>query len=221
LARQGLSKSAFMLDAIVADPPVRSLSLAVAQKCNLGCSYCYAQGGSFGGAEKAMGWPVAEAAILRLFEQARPGERVNIAFLGGEPLTNRALVRQATELATRLSAERSVPVGFAITTNGTLLTPEDGDFFERYGFSLTVSIDGIGAVHDQLRPYKGGRGSYGALISRIEPLLAKRKRMSIAARVTVTPRNLGIRETLDQLIALGFDSVGFAPMLSAPSGRDE
>src|SRR5438105_2878415 len=31
-------------------PPVRALSLAVAQKCNLGCAYCYAHQGDFGGA---------------------------------------------------------------------------------------------------------------------------------------------------------------------------
>lgn len=41
-------------DAPPSSPPVRSLSLAVAQKCNLGCTYCYAQQGSFGGAPKSM-----------------------------------------------------------------------------------------------------------------------------------------------------------------------
>jgi len=30
--------------------PVKAISLAVAQKCNLGCTYCYAQQGTFGGA---------------------------------------------------------------------------------------------------------------------------------------------------------------------------
>src|SRR5260370_42437206 len=35
-------------------PPLRSLSLAIAQKCNLGCTYCYAQQGDFGGGAKAM-----------------------------------------------------------------------------------------------------------------------------------------------------------------------
>ena len=39
------------------DPPVRALSLAVAQKCNLGCTYCYAEQGGFGDAPKDM--PIA------------------------------------------------------------------------------------------------------------------------------------------------------------------
>ena len=33
---------------------MRALSLAIAQKCNLGCTYCYAQQGEFGGAAKNM-----------------------------------------------------------------------------------------------------------------------------------------------------------------------
>ena len=36
---------------------------------------------------------VALASLELLFVQAKPGEAVNIAFLGGEPLVNRALIR--------------------------------------------------------------------------------------------------------------------------------
>jgi uncharacterized protein len=39
--------------------------------------------------------------------------------------------------------------------------------------------------------------------------------------VTVTPRNLSLRRTLDTFIAAGFHSVGFSPMLSAPTGKGE
>ena len=35
-------------DTPVVSPPLRALSLAVAQTCNLGCTYCYAQQGHFG-----------------------------------------------------------------------------------------------------------------------------------------------------------------------------
>jgi uncharacterized protein len=221
LAEHGLGVRRFVGDAPLLDPPLRALSLAVAERCNLGCTYCYAEGGSFGGPSKDMPWEVAEASVRRLFGEAGPGERVTLAFLGGEPLVNRALIRRATELAAGIAHERNIPVGFSITTNGTLVTPEDGEFFERYGFAVTVSLDGVGEVHDRLRPAKGGRGSYERIIARVQPLLAQQHRMQISARVTVTPANLGLRATLDHLIGLGFRSVGFSPMLSAPSGRGE
>jgi uncharacterized protein len=221
LAAHGLDLRRFIGDEPPHHPPVRALSLAVAGRCNLGCTYCYAEGGSFGGTPREMPWEVAEASVRRLFADTKPGERVNLAFLGGEPLVNRPLIRRATELAARIAVERGIPIGFSITTNGTLLSRDDAEFFECYGFAVTVSLDGVGAVHDRLRPTKSGRGSYDRVIARVQPLLARQRRMQVSARVTVTPANLGLRPTLDHFIALGFHSVGFSPMLSAPSGRGE
>ena len=221
LSEHGLGLTRFMGDEPLIEPPVRALSLAVAERCNLGCTYCYAEGGSFGGTPRNMPWEIAEASVRRLLAEAKPGERVNLAFLGGEPLVNRDLIRQATDLAARLAGTRKIPIGFSITTNGTLLTAEDGEFFERYGFAVTVSLDGIGEIHNRLRPTKGGRGSYDRVIANVRPLLVRQHRMQVSARVTVTPANLELRKTLDHFIGLGFHSVGFSPMLSAPTRRGE
>jgi len=203
------------------DPPLRSLSLAVAQACNLGCTYCYAQEGGFGGKAKEMAWRTAETAVRRLFADAERGDTLHISFLGGEPLAARDLLRDATELATRLAREEGANAKFSITTNGTLLRPDDGAFFERHRFAVTVSLDGIGAVHDRLRPFKNGRGSYQRAIENVMPLLAMQRCMQISARVTVTPDNLDLRETLDGFAELGFTSVGFSPVLRSPTGRSE
>jgi uncharacterized protein len=219
LAQYGLTTQSFMAGAPLESPPLRALSLAVAQKCNLGCTYCYAQEGSFGGTAKSMTWDVAKAAVERLFEEVQAGERVNLSFMGGEPLVNRDLIQSATQLAVELAQAKGAKVGFGITTNGTLLTPNDGDFFERYGFAVTVSLDGVGATHDRLRPFKSGNGSYDRIVANLKPLLSQQRRMQVSARVTVTPQNLNLRETLEQLIEMGFHSVGFSPMLSSPTGR--
>lgn len=199
----------------------RAISLAVAQKCNLGCTYCYAQGGSFGGPPKSMSIEVAQQAVDNLLAGVTAGDRVNIAFLGGEPLVNRAVVEATTDYAARQAAQAGVSVGFSITTNGTLLRAPDAAFFEQHGFAVTISLDGIGAVHDAQRPYLGGRGSYQKILANVAPLLARQHKMQVSARVTVTPRNLDLVATLDHFIELGFHSVGFSPMLSAPSGQDE
>jgi uncharacterized protein len=219
LNQYGLTTKSFIDGQLLQNPPLRSLSLAVAQKCNLGCTYCYAQEGSFGGPAKNMSWEVAQAAVERLFADAEAGDRVNLSFMGGEPLVNRALIQSATQLAIALAQAKQVKVGFGITTNGTLLAPEDTDFFERYGFAVTVSLDGVGEVHDRLRPFKSGNGSYDRIIANLKPLLARQQRMQVSARVTVTPQNLNLRETLEQLIEMGFHSVGFSPMLSSPTGK--
>ncbi|MCU1328644.1 MAG: radical protein [Bryobacterales bacterium] len=201
--------------------PVRSLSLAVAQKCNLACTYCYAQEGSFGSEPKNMEHEAALRSVELLFRSASAGESVNLAFLGGEPLVNRPLIRDCTKLAAQTGKSQSVRTNFSITTNGTLLTPDDGRFFEEYGFAVTISLDGIGEVHDSQRSFQSGKGSYARIIENVRPLLAMQRQMQVSARVTVTPGNLRLKDTLDQLLALGFHSVGFSPMLHAPSGRGE
>ncbi len=221
LASHGLESRAYIESTPLTSPPLRALSLAVSQKCNLACSYCYAEGGTFGGEPRNMPWDVAEASVRRLIDSANAGDRVNLAFMGGEPLANRPTIRRATELAAALAANAGVTAGFSITTNGTLVTPEDAAFFEAHGFAVTVSLDGVGAVQDELRPQKSGHGSYARILERIRPLLASAKRMQVTARVTVTPRNMDLRATLDEFIGLGFRSVGFAPMLASPTGQDQ
>lgn len=217
----GLSAPAYITDEPLADVSVRSLSLAIAQKCNLGCTYCYAQEGNFGSKNKDMSAEAAMASVNLLFSEVSKGETVNLAFLGGEPLTNRKLLCECTAQAVALSKAKSVAVNFSITTNGTLVTPEDGEFFERHKFAVTVSLDGIGDVHNRLRAFKSGNESYNRILKNIRPLLKMQRDMQVSARVTVTPDNLFLRETLDEFISLGFHSVGFSPMLSSPTGKSE
>lgn len=201
--------------------PMRSASLAVAQSCNLACTYCYAQGGSFGGVEKNMPLETALRAVDSLMQDANPSETVSISFLGGEPMVNRAVIRAATEYAAREAQRFRLKARFSITTNGTLLTPEDGEFFDNYGFAITISIDGVGTTHDLLRPFKGGGGSYQRVLDRVRPLLQMQRRMQMSARVTVTPRNLDLVQILQEFIDIGFHSVGFSPLLNASNGQNE
>lgn len=197
---------------------VRALSLSVAQACNLACSYCYADGGAFGGTRRRMTWPVAKAAVDRLIAETPPGGAVNIAFMGGEPLIARDLIRRATDHAVRRAATRAVRVGFSLTTNGTLVTREDAEFFADHRFAVTVSMDGGARTQDRLRPDHAGRGSYARVAERLEPLIAVRDKVALAARATVTPENLDISEIVDELGALGFPSVGVSPLIASPNG---
>jgi len=125
----------------------------------MGCTYCYAQQGSFGNTPKKMEAEAALAAVKLLFRERQPGESVQITFLGGEPLMNRQLIRTSTDLAEKLGRQGEIETKFSITTNGTLVTEGDGEFFEHHGFSVTVSLDGVEEVHDRLRPSAAARGA--------------------------------------------------------------
>lgn len=221
LARLGLGGPPRIDDQPLVDPPLHALSLAIAQKCNLGCTYCYAQQGDFGGAARSMDQETADRAVDLLVAGAEPGARLNLAFLGGEPLVNRDVLQAVTRRAAGLARSRGVALSFSITTNGTLVTGADAEFFEEFGFAVTVSLDGPAEVHDVLRPTKGGRGSFQRVMTNVRPLLAVQRRMQVTARITVTPRNLALRDTLDGFLDEGFHSVGFSPLLRSPNGSDE
>lgn len=204
-----------------ADParPVRALALTVSQTCNLACVYCYAGGGSFGGPDKRMSWDVARQALDALIADTPPGGGVKIAFMGGEPMASRDLIRRSVLHARRRAAARAVSVGFSMTTNATLVTPEDAAFLADHRFAVTVSLDGSRAVNDRLRPARGGAGSFDRVAQGLARLGAQSDRIALSARVTVTPENLDLEETMAALGALGFTSVGVSPMITSPAGQ--
>lgn len=221
LARLGVLSAPLIDDSPVTSPPLHALSLAVAQKCNLGCSYCYAGRGDFGSPAKNMSLETARGAVELLIDSAEPGSRVNLAFLGGEPLVNRPVLRAATQWAAERAHNRGVQIGFSVTTNGTLLTEDDADFFERHGFAVTISLDGPREVQDRQRPFKHGGGSFNRIMEGVRPLLARQRRMQVSVRATVMPGSLRLRESLDFFLGMGFHTVGFSPVLRSPSGSGE
>lgn len=200
---------------------VRYASLAVAQSCNLGCTYCYADGGDFGGTPAMMSDDVARATVDRLLADAEPGGRIGLAFIGGEPLLNRAVVHSTTAYAAERGQKLGVEVTFSITTNGTLVKPVDVDLFAAHRFAVTVSIDGVAEEHDAVRVTRSGAGTWDRTIERIAPLLARQPAVQVSARASVTPANMHIRRTVRTLIGMGFHSVGIAPVLRSPNGAGE
>ncbi|MGO4293061.1 radical SAM protein [Chitinophaga sp. RAB17] len=221
LVQMGLNTTPLIDDTPLQSPAVYALSLAIAQKCNMGCTYCYADQGDFGGPAKNMQLDTAKKSIDLLLKDCAPGGKVQLTFLGGEPLINRKSLQAATVYAAEAGAKKNVQVNFSLTTNGTLLKPADAAFFEEYGFAVTVSLDGIGEQHDQQRPMKNGAGTYAQIIEKIQPLLLAQRRMQVSARVTVTPTQKNLGDTLLEFVGMGFHSVGFSPLLRAANGRDE
>jgi uncharacterized protein len=204
---------------MVPEPAPQSLSLNVSSACNLACTYCYADRGSFNGAQpKAMTGAVAREAIDRLFVNADATHPVTIGFLGGEPFVNRALIRDVVAYAEKRGMEVGLDVRFSVTTNATLLRPDDHKLLRERPFAVTVSMDGDAAVQNAQRPTQSGSGSFDAVCRGIGPLLADPGQARIAARATVSRDNLDLVSRFTNIRAIGFPEVGFAPLRSSPSG---
>lgn len=218
----GIETSATAVAGAPTAVPVRALSLAIAQRCNLGCTYCYAQQGTFGSSGTAMTEDVAKRAVDLLLEGVPAGETASLAFMGGEPLLNRRGIGAVVKHAEAVADGNGVRMSYALTTNGTLVTEEDARFLDEYGFTVTFSLDGVGALHDRLRPSRSGAGSYDRAIRGVRAVVGLReRRCRVVARVSVTPENLELPQTFLALNELGFDGILFAPVVHAPSGMSQ
>ena len=202
---------------------VQSISLNVSSSCNLSCSYCYASRGGFSGAQSAsMDWDTARAAIDALLARADPRNPVTVGFMGGEPFVRRALLHRAVHYASDRARALEVNIGFSITTNGTLLQPDDIALIRSHRMAITVSIDGGASVQDSQRPGAGRNpgGSHDALARATAPLLADPGLAKVAARATVLRTDMDIQRRFDDIVGLGFREVGFSPLRADKGSGD-
>ncbi|MDW9670851.1 SPASM domain-containing protein [Sinorhizobium meliloti] len=202
----------------IAPPALRSISLNVAQACNMSCGYCYADRGHFGGRPSLMDEPIARMSVDRLIADAPAGSDLVIAFMGGEPFVNRPLIHEIAEYATKAAQPSGHRVRFALTTNATLLTAEDADLLSRYPFSVTVSLDGEGRTNDRHRSLRGARSAHEHALNGIRLLTVGARPRHLSIRATVSPLTGSLLPLLEHFFSLGVDDAGFAPVVSAPPG---
>jgi uncharacterized protein len=197
-------------------PPLRALSLNLAQSCNMACSYCYADEGRFGGTARSMGLELARASVDRLLAESTPGDDLVLGFIGGEPLLNRKVFHAVTAYAASAASAAGRRMRFSLTTNATLITPADARLLHEHGFHVSVSLDGLQQGNDAQRPMRDGSSAYAKVLRSLAMINAHGRPRHLAARVTVTPRSGALLPILQHHLELGFDSVGFAATLTSP-----
>ncbi|MFJ2689437.1 radical SAM protein [Pseudomonas sp. NPDC087336] len=203
----------------LAPPSLQTLSLNVAQACNMSCGYCYAGEGQFGGKARLMRADTARAAVDRLIAEAAPGTDLVIGFMGGEPFLNRALLHEITPYAVEAARACGHKVRFSLTTNATLLRPEDITLMAAHDFQVAVSIDGGRAANNALRLIHNGDSAYDRILGGLDLFESYGRPRHLSARLTVTPLSHNLVEQLEHVLSLGFDSAGFAPVLVSPDPK--
>ncbi len=206
-----------------AKPIVKSLCLHIAHDCNLRCGYCFASTGSFGHDRGLMSPEVACRAVDFLLEHGGSRKHAEIDFFGGEPLLNMATVRAAVEHIRRREAETGKIFNLTLTTNAVLLNQEILDFLNQENIQLILSIDGRREVHDRMRPFAGGAGSYDVVIANMHKAVDSRQGANYYARGTYTAYNLDFAADVLALADEGFGRLSVEPVVAkdAPYGLCE
>ncbi len=202
--------------------PLQSIVLNVTNQCNLSCKYCYEFGedrvATPEGKPKFMDEATAHASVDYLMENSAGRRAVHVTFFGGETLMNFPLVRKTIDYARRRAHESGKYVDFSLTTNGTLLKPEIIEYLAENQVGVTISMDGPPELHDALRVFDSGRGSYDVIAPKVRELLRRHTSRPIAARVTLTAKVVDVFKIFRHLTQdLGFHEVGFAPVTTSPN----
>ena len=196
---------------IVLKQEVRSLSINVAQVCNLKCTYCAAGGdGSYSNPVKTVHLPTIYDQIRAFLHDVPAGESFTITFFGGEPLIALEAIEAIARFARLQVAGRDIHLRFTTITNGTLVTAKAAELLASLDCHVTVSIDGPPDVNDISRPTRGGLGSTKRTLDGLAQLQAVRNRLgSLSAAAVFGRHHNGVLATYRFLRQFDFDSIKF------------
>ncbi|MBP48328.1 MAG: hypothetical protein CMH53_10360 [Myxococcales bacterium] len=140
--------------------PTFNLWMHLTNACNLNCPYCYISKSKdrlTSAAERAMlGSVDATAASGRW-------RRIHARYAGGEPMLQFEAMKRLHHAAKTRCEAHGVEFSAAVLTNGTIVPEGAPQWLARNGVGLSVSIDGLGQVQDQMRPRRSGGGSFSLL----------------------------------------------------------
>ena len=142
---------------------VYELVLMISQDCNMKCSYCYADAGTYSEEASFMDREIAKIGVEKIFQVEDIKE---IMFFGGEPFLNFPLIREIVEL----NREKGRELKYGVVTNGTIMTDSILKFLKENNFGVTVSLDGPSHIHNLCRVYKNGNGTHDKVLRTIEKL---------------------------------------------------
>jgi len=134
------------------------------------------------------------------------GNKMTIAFLGGEPLIAFDLIEYLVDYVS-IAKPNDISVRYLITTNGTLLDCDKIEFMHKNNFLVTISIDGSENFHNIARRYINGKGSYQDTIKLLPIVLYN---LPVTARITVSDHNCQIDESINHILTLGVKRITYA-----------
>lgn len=153
-------------------------SFLLSESCNLGCKYCFELPERDNTTGKNMPDEVIRQGIDYLIENSTKEQKENRAIelmiFGGEPLINYEGLATMLSYSANISDATGISVRSGLITNATLLeehmVPMLREHSDSGRLTIQISVDGIKEVHDKVRVFKNGSGSFDLIESKI-PLI--------------------------------------------------
>ena len=193
---------------------VKALCLHIAHDCNLACRYCFAEEGEYHGRRALMSFEVGKKALDFLIANSGSRKNLEVDFFGGEPLMNWQVVKDLVAYGREQEKIHNKNFRFTLTTNGVLVDDEVMEFCNREMGNVVMSIDGRKEVHDYMRPFRKGAGSYDLIVPKFQKWAESRNQDKYYARGTFTHHNLDFSKDVLHLADLGFKQISVEPVVA-------
>ncbi len=193
---------------------VKALCLHIAHDCNLACRYCFAEEGEYHGRRALMSFEVGKAALDFLIASSGNRRNLEVDFFGGEPLMNFDVVKQLVAYGREQEKIHNKNFRFTLTTNGVLLNDDIMEFANKEMGNVVLSIDGRKEVHDYMRPFRKGAGSYDLIVPKFQKFADSRNQDKYYVRGTFTHNNLDFSKDVLHLADLGFKQISVEPVVA-------
>ena len=196
---------------------VKALCLHIAHDCNLACRYCFAEEGEYHGHRELMSFEVGKQALDFLIANSGHRRNLEVDFFGGEPLMNWQVVKDLVAYGREQEKIHDKNFRFTLTTNGVLLNDEVMEFANKEMGNVVLSIDGRKEVHDHMRPFRNGKGSYDLIVPKFQKFAESRNQDKYYVRGTFTHYNLDFSKDVLHLADLGFKQISVEPVVAEDS----
>lgn len=193
---------------------VKALCLHIAHDCNLACQYCFAEEGEYHGKRELMSYEVGRKALDFLVANSGNRRNLEVDFFGGEPLMNFQVVKDLVAYGRSLEETHDKKFRFTLTTNGVLLNDDIMEFANKEMGNVVLSIDGRKEVHDRMRPFRKGAGSYDLIVPKFQKFADSRHQEKYYVRGTFTHNNLDFSKDVLHLADLGFKQISVEPVVA-------
>lgn len=193
---------------------VKALCLHIAHDCNLACKYCFAEEGEYKGKRELMSYEVGKKALDFLVDNSGSRRNLEVDFFGGEPLMNFQVVKDLVKYGRSIEEKNNKHFRFTLTTNGVLLNDEIMEFANENMDNVVLSIDGRKEIHDMMRPFPKGDGSYDLIVPKFIKFADSRNQEKYYVRGTFTHNNLDFSKDVLHLADLGFKQISVEPVVA-------
>ena len=188
------------------DSETVTFTIVTTYACNLACPYCYVGKGEI--LTESMNKHTTDI-VTRFVQnetQRNRSKTVNIVLYGGEPLLNSKSCFRILNKLTPWARTHSIDLTTHIDTNGTLLTRNMIEKLSEHTIHVRIAFHGPKEVHDRIRVFKNGKGTYDMLMHALR--LLTNADIPVSLCINVDKESINKMDTLlDDLETSGFSSI--------------